>query len=168
MAEVEAQPKWEGKTSAELKSSAQEVWPFLADFCNLDKVFPGIDTCYQVEGVAGQPGLIRYGAGAATDHDETTVKWAKEKLLVMDPIKRCLSYEVLENNMGFKSYVAAMQVVPVTNDDEGCKIEWSFVCDPIEGWGLEDFQSYLESSLQGMAKNIEDSIVATTTATVSV
>ncbi|PRQ27550.1 putative polyketide cyclase/dehydrase, START-like domain-containing protein [Rosa chinensis] len=165
--EGQAQPKWEGKTSAELKSSpAQQVWPFLADFCNLQEVLPGLETCYQVEGVPGQPGLIRYCAGSATDNDETTVKWAKEKLTAIDPIKRCFSYEIVESNMGFKSYVGTIQVVPVVNDDEGCMIEWSFVCDPIEGWRLEDFQSYLESSLQGMAKKIEDALLSSTSATV--
>ncbi|PRQ27551.1 putative polyketide cyclase/dehydrase, START-like domain-containing protein [Rosa chinensis] len=165
--EVQAKPKWEGKTSAELKSSpAQQVWPFLADFCNLHKVFPGLETCYQVEGVPGQPGLIRCCAGLASNNDESTVMWAKEKLIAVDPIKRCFSYQMLENNKGYKSYVATMQVVPVINDDEGCMIEWSFVSDPVEGWGLEEFQSYRESSLQGMAKKIEDALQPSTSATV--
>lgn len=163
--EVQAELKWEGKTSAELKTSPpQEVWPFLADFCNLHRIFPGVETCSQVEGVPGQPGLIRYCAGPATDNDETTVKWVKEKLVAVDPIKRCLSYEVVDSNMGFKSYVATIQVVPVkNNDEEGCVIEWSFVCDPMEGWRGEDFRSYVEATIQGMAKKIEDALLSSST-----
>ncbi|GAU16872.1 hypothetical protein TSUD_368210 [Trifolium subterraneum] len=60
--------------------------------------------------------------------------------------------------MGFKSYVATLKVVPMNGDDEavaGCVIEWGFVCDPIEGWTLQDFNSYIEYCLQFMAKKIE-------------
>ncbi|XVE97592.1 hypothetical protein REPUB_Repub03eG0032700 [Reevesia pubescens] len=61
----EKQPKWEGKaTAAKLKGSkAEQIWPFLEEFCNLDKLFPDVDTCYRVEGIPGQPGLVRYYAG---------------------------------------------------------------------------------------------------------
>ncbi|BFG18525.1 hypothetical protein CerSpe_047990 [Prunus speciosa] len=158
--------KWEGKASADLKgSSAEQVWPLLADFCSLHKWFPNIDTCYQVDGVPGQPGLIRYCARAPIDNDESTIMWAKEKLLSLDPIQRCLSYEIIDSNLGFKSYVAVMQVVPTDGGDGsiGCKIEWSFVCDPIEGWGLNDFRSYLDSSLQLMAEKIMEHTLLSTT-----
>lgn len=62
---------------------------------------------YQVDGVSGQPGPVRY---CKAGRDKTTIKWAKEKLLVIDAIKRRMSYEIVDNNMGFKSYVATMQV----------------------------------------------------------
>ncbi|PRQ27549.1 putative polyketide cyclase/dehydrase, START-like domain-containing protein [Rosa chinensis] len=152
--EEQAQPKWRGKSSAEVNGhAAQEVWPLLADFCNLHKVFPKVETCYQLEGIAGQTGLVRYCAGFASNRDESTIKWAKERLLMIDPIKRCLSYEVIDSNMGFKSYVAIMHVVPI--NDDGSMIEWSFVCDPTEGRKMEDVQSFGESSLQSIAKKIE-------------
>jgi len=161
----ESIPKWEGKVTVEVRNTVEEqVWAVLEDFCNLHKWIP-IDTCYQVEGVQGQPGLIRYCASnikSVAEDDvvaepETTIKWAKEKLLKIDPIKRCLSYEIVENNMGFKSYVATLKVVPNEGDakSEGCGIEWGFVCDPIEGWTLQDFNSYIEYCLQFMAKKIE-------------
>lgn len=152
-----SETKWEGKASAELKgSSAEQVWPPLADFCSLHKCFPTVATCYQVDGFPGQPGLIRYCATAPIGNDEATIQWAKEKLLSIDPIQRRLSYEIIESNLGFKSYVAVMQVVPSNGGDGsiGCRIEWSFVCDPIEGWGLDDFLSYLDSSLQLIAEKI--------------
>ena len=83
----------------------------------------------------------------------TTIKWAKEKILAIDPVQRCLTYEVVENNMGFKSYVATLKVLPIEGD--GCKIEWGFVSDPVEGWSCQGLKSYVESTLQSMAKKIE-------------
>ncbi|KAM1365006.1 hypothetical protein ACFX13_044074 [Malus domestica] len=152
--EDQKQSKWQGNTSAELKrTAAEQAWPALADFCNLHKWFPNLATCRQVEGIPGQPGVIRYCASAPVDNDESSIKWAKEKLLTIDPIQRCLSYEVTESNLGFKSYVSTMQVVAMDGGG-GCKIEWSFVCDPIEGLGLDEFLSYLDSSLQLMGKAI--------------
>ncbi|TKY74535.1 Lachrymatory-factor synthase [Spatholobus suberectus] len=151
-------PKWEGKAVVELASTGAElVWPALEDFCNLHKWIP-IDTCYQVEGLPGQPGLVRYCGsavkGVGDDAAETTtVMWVKEKLLAIDPVRRCLSYEILENNVGFKSYVATLKVLPINGS--GCKIEWGFVSDPVEGWSYQDLKSYVESSLQSMAKKIE-------------
>ncbi|KAL5850500.1 hypothetical protein ACOSQ4_008513 [Xanthoceras sorbifolium] len=171
----ETQPKWEGKASVEIASlKAEQVWSFLADFCNLHKWFPTIDTCYQVEGVAGQPGLIRY-CGSTTqtsssseggkDGDDqksssTTTKWAKEKLLMIDPIQRCFSYEVLDNNIGFKSYVGTFKVLPTNGG--GCVIEWSFVADPVEGLRLEDMAAFGDYCLQFMAKKMEDVLTQTT------
>lgn len=166
----ESNPKWEGKVTVEVGggTGAELVWPVLEDFCNLHKWIP-IDTCYQVEGIQGQPGLTRYCASAirlrgAAEDAEPTIKWAKEKLLTIDPAQRCLSYETLDNNMGFKSYVATLKVLPIiiNNDGDGaeaeaagCKIEWGFVCDPVEGWTFQDLNSYIESCLQFMAKKIE-------------
>ncbi|EOY29780.1 hypothetical protein QUC31_020591 [Theobroma cacao] len=151
----ETQTKWEGKATAELKSStAEQIWPFLEEFCNLDKFFPDVDTCYRVEGTPGQPGLVRYCAGK--------LGWAKEKLLTIDPTNRCLSYEVLEGSFGFKNYVATVKVLPMEGDGKpaGCKIEWSFIADPFEGWRLEDFGSYLDNCLQFVANKLEDAIKA--------
>ncbi|KAK2661278.1 hypothetical protein Ddye_007811 [Dipteronia dyeriana] len=57
---------------------------------------------------------------------------------MIDPIQRCLSYEMLDNTSGFKSYVATIKVLPINGDGKiGCKIEWSFVVDPINGKTLE-------------------------------
>ncbi|KAJ6862514.1 hypothetical protein NC652_039381 [Populus alba x Populus x berolinensis] len=76
--------------------------------------------------------------------EEIKISWAKEKVLVINPIERCISYEIMENNAGFKSYVATIEVLPINGDGQnGCKIEWSFVADPIEGWRLELLHSQL-------------------------
>lgn len=166
----ETQGKWEGKATVELKGpTADQVWPFLEDFCNLQKWLPGVDTCYQVEGELGQPGLVRYcssGTASSDGSHEGKVIWAKEKLIMINPSERCLSYEILENNAGFKSYVATMKAFPINDGDEdgdgqhGCKIEWSFIADPIEGWPLEDFNSYINSSLQFMGQKMEQAVLS--------
>ncbi|XP_061369617.1 lachrymatory-factor synthase-like [Gastrolobium bilobum] len=161
----ECEPKWEGKAIVEVAgTSAELVWPLLEDFCNLHKLIP-LDTCYQVEGIQGQPGLIRYCASSTKGVTSPTIMWVKEKLLTIDPIQRCLSYEVVDNNMGFKSYVSTQKVLPINGDDAnlglGCKIEWGFVSDPVEGWRFQDLNSYIESSLQFMAKKIELSMIST-------
>ncbi|WRX34506.1 Polyketide cyclase/dehydrase - like 10 [Theobroma cacao] len=151
----ETQPKWEGRATAELKgSTAEQIWPFLEDFCNIDKFYPNLDKCYRVEGTPGQPGLVR--------HCATKIGWANEKLLTIDRTNRCLNYEVLENTAGFKNYVATLKVLPTEGDGEpaGCKIEWSFIADPFEGWRLEDLVSHRDYCLQFMAKKMEDAIKA--------
>ncbi|GAV65524.1 Polyketide_cyc2 domain-containing protein [Cephalotus follicularis] len=154
--------KWEGKSVVELTgATADQIWPLFADFCNVHKWYPQLDTCYHVEGVQGRPGLIRYCA-STTDtsfksSDNTTIKWVKERLLTIDPIKRCLSYEVVDNNMGLLSYMATNKVLPVQGRN-GCKIEWSFVADPVPGMSFQDLASYTESSLRFMARKMKESL----------
>ncbi|XP_004501142.1 lachrymatory-factor synthase-like [Cicer arietinum] len=164
MAKEIKQKKWEGKDTVEIRGVDGEiVWHVLEDFCNLHKWIP-IDTCYKIGGIEGQPGLIRYCASAkkgVTKDAEPTIKWFKEKLLKIDPIQRCLSYEIVDNNMGFKNYVAIMKVLPLQingGDDgksEGCMIEWSCVCDPIEGWSLQDLNNYIGSFLKSLGNKIQ-------------
>ncbi|KAJ9183515.1 hypothetical protein P3X46_007358 [Hevea brasiliensis] len=152
----ETGPKWEGKTSVELKgATADQVWPFFEDFCNIHKWFPNLETCYQVEGELGKPGLFRYCAFKPQPSSDgkggNIINWAKEKLIMINPAERFISYEVIENNMGHNSYTATFKVLPVIGDgagvQQGCKIEWSFVCDPIEGWKLQDVNSFRNSTL---------------------
>ncbi|KAL3746776.1 hypothetical protein ACJRO7_015676 [Eucalyptus globulus] len=160
----ETLPRWEGKAIAELKEpTPDQVWPFLADFCNIHKLLPTIDTCHRVDGVPGQPGLVRYCASTTfnNDSDPSKLKWANERLLMIHPSDKCVSYEVLDNNVGFKNYVATVRVMPMEDGDgktNGCIIEWSFVSDPVEGWGLQDLCSYIDFCLQSMAKKIESAI----------
>ncbi|OMO96211.1 Polyketide cyclase/dehydrase [Corchorus capsularis] len=151
--------KWQGKATAELKrSTGEQIWPLLEEFCNLDKFFPSVDTCYRVEGNPGQPGLVRHCKGPGG--------WCNEKLLTIDSTNFCLSYEALENNVGLKNYVATLKVLPVLEGHEdgkpgaaaGCKIELSFVSDPVQlqGMKLEGFVSYIDDCVQFMAKKLED------------
>ncbi|CAL0319253.1 unnamed protein product [Lupinus luteus] len=161
----EANAKWEGKAIAEIAEySAEQVWPYIEDFCNIHKLIPSLDICNKVEGIEGQPGLTRYCAstikGEGDDAEKEIDKWAYEKLLTIDPVQRYLSYEVGENNMGFKSYVATMKVLPTNEDAKvgGCKIEWRFVCDPVEGFGLQNLNAYVDFSVHSIAQKIEAAI----------
>ncbi|XP_011019591.1 PREDICTED: lachrymatory-factor synthase [Populus euphratica] len=168
MAEETPQIKWEGKSIVELKGpTADQIWPLLEDFCNINKWFPSIDVCNHVDGELGKPGLTRYCASKTLStygsYDEAEVRWVKERLLMINPTEKCLSYEVLENNSGFKSYVATMKVLEINGSDageNGCKIEWSFIADPVEGWTLEDFSSFINFCLQSMGKNMEQDVLS--------
>ncbi|KAL3498513.1 hypothetical protein ACH5RR_041245 [Cinchona calisaya] len=156
---AQEQAKWEGKATAKLKGvRAEQVWPLLEDFCSFDKWIPTIDTCHQVEGVKGQPGLVRYCASTPLNTDDESknsmTKWCHEKLIAIDPILRCLIYEVLENNMGIKSYIGTIKLLD-DDDTFGCQIEWSFLADPVDGLSFQDLSSYLNFTLQGMAENME-------------
>ncbi|CAN1784914.1 hypothetical protein LINPERHAP1_LOCUS16702 [Linum perenne] len=112
-----------------------------------------MDTCHQVEGVVGQPGLVRYCASTKKD------SWfCKERLVSIDPGQRCLSYEVLENDAGFGYYVATIRVI---DDEEGgcCRIEWSFVADPLIGWTVDGLREYVGSCLDHMACKIQEAVL---------
>ncbi|CAN4076638.1 unnamed protein product [Withania somnifera] len=151
---------WEGKSIANLKGpKAEQVWPLLEDFFNFHNWLPTIDTCYQVN---DKDGIIRYCASSASppsDGGEEIIKWCHERLLTVDKIGRCLSYEALDNNMGISSYVATFKVLSSEGADEsGCQIEWSFVAAPVDGLTLECFLGYVDSSLQVMAEKIEKAL----------
>ncbi|KAL3844196.1 hypothetical protein ACJIZ3_001599 [Penstemon smallii] len=162
-AQTENKPKWEGKIAAKVeKTTPQQAWTLLEDFCNIHKWLPSIDTCHKVEGVEGRAGLVRYCASTYSGGDggDVVVKWCNEKLIEVDPINKCLSYEVLENNMGLKFYKSTMEVKPTEGGDDvhGCLIEWSFLADPVEGFSFEDLIGYLDLSLQGMVHKMEKTI----------
>ncbi|KZV44520.1 lachrymatory-factor synthase-like [Dorcoceras hygrometricum] len=152
-------PKWEAKSTAKLcKSSVEEVWPLVEDFCSFDKWLPTIDTCHKIEGSNGEPGLVRYCA--ATDGGGGVLRWCHEKLVTIDPSARCLSYQVLENNMGIKGYMSTIKVIPMDGGDglHGCLIEWSFLADPVEGMSFGDMANYLDLGLRAIAENIEKAL----------
>ncbi|CAN8327092.1 unnamed protein product [Cochlearia groenlandica] len=151
--------KWESKHTAKVNGvTADQAWSIVSDFCNIHKWFPTVDTCHRVEGTDGKPGLVRYCA--STNEEEETTKWAKERVVKMDKIERCLCYEILENNVGFRSYVATVKVNEMNGGDEtdGCCIEWSFVSDPVDGWKKEDLESYVEFCLNHMVNKMETNL----------
>ncbi|KAG6706002.1 hypothetical protein I3843_07G198800 [Carya illinoinensis] len=162
-----AQPKWVENLTAELViPTAEEAWPFLEDYCNLHKFAPDvIDTSHHVEGICNQPGLVRYCAATATRVWDGRLQpkqlWVHEKLIKIDPIKKSLSYEVTENNVGIKTLVGTCSAYPISKESkQGCKLQWSFVADPIPGWEQAEFASFIQAMLTSMAKNIEDTITA--------
>ncbi|KAF8008070.1 hypothetical protein BT93_K1909 [Corymbia citriodora subsp. variegata] len=166
-AESQLGPKWEGKLSTRVrKASADQIWSLFMDFFNLHKWFPSLSDCHGIHGRNGEPGCVRYCTGSSLSSRGTKdagksrpVSWSKERLVSIDPVGRSLSYEMVDSNIGFTSYVSTVKIVPANGDGEGgCVIEWSFAVDPVEGWALEDLVRKYEVGLQAMAKKMEDSL----------
>ncbi|KAL8259557.1 hypothetical protein R6Q59_027510 [Mikania micrantha] len=167
MAKETKDAEWEGKYSVEVMGiTANQLWPFLEDFCAIHKWVPGLDSdkCCQLEGAYGEPGLIRHcvfieqsSAALSDETGKVPVKWFNEKLLSMDPVQRTMSYEMIENNLGFKFYVGYVKLFEL---DGGCKIDWSFVSDPVEGMSLEDLRGNLESFVKTVVEGIRKELQA--------
>ncbi|KAF9615503.1 hypothetical protein IFM89_023885 [Coptis chinensis] len=54
----------------------------------------------------------------------------------------------------------SLPTIKVSSEGNGCKIEWSYVTDPLKGWNFEGLVSTISSSLQDMAKNMEEALKA--------
>ncbi|KAJ0083333.1 hypothetical protein Patl1_30045 [Pistacia atlantica] len=77
---------------------------------------------------------------SASNENSPQASWSTERLISVDHVQRSLSYEIVDNNIGFKSYVSTVKIVPEDNEGEnqsGCVIEWGFTVDPMEGWALD-------------------------------
>ncbi|KAI3902293.1 hypothetical protein MKW92_014646 [Papaver armeniacum] len=169
--ETAEEQKWKGKACTNLKDiTAEEIWPFFEDFLSINKWLPGVDACTLVEGVSGEPGCVRYCTGTAVpadgSDDESVISWVKEKLLSIDPVERCISYEVIEGNVGFESYIATIKVFSDSSDQgtqengqSGSMIEWGYIVNPIPGWKSEDLASYIDATLLAMAKRMEEALL---------
>ena len=87
------------------------------------------------------------------------ISWSKERLVAVDEEKMSLSYEIVESNIGFNSYVSTVRISP-DQDNHGCVIEWDFTVDPVQGLRFEDLVNKYEVGLQRMAKKMEDSVIS--------
>ncbi|ESQ50322.1 hypothetical protein EUTSA_v10002295mg [Eutrema salsugineum] len=158
--------KWQAKVSVTLKKAKpNEIWPFFTDFFNFHKWLPTVTTCHGVHGINGELGCIRFCSGSSIRSIgvESTVGWSKEKLVAVDPVERLLTYEIVESNIGFESYVSTVQILPRddSGDAEGCVIEWGFTVDPVGGWSLDDLVKKYEKALGVIAKNMEEALTRT-------
>lgn len=154
--------RWEGKVSEKLRNSTKEqAWPLVKDFFNLHNRFPTLATCYGVHGSNGEPGCIRYCAGSSLPSSDGsgTVSWSKERLVAVDDVERSIKYEMVDGNIGFKSYESTMRVLSDDGGD-GCIVEWSFAVDPVEGLVLEDLVNKYHVGLHLMAQKMEDEIAS--------
>ncbi|TKY58303.1 Lachrymatory-factor synthase [Spatholobus suberectus] len=151
--------RWEGKVSAKLRNTTKEqAWPLVKDFFNLHKRFPTLNTCYGIHGSNGEPGCIRYCVGSSIPSNSSeSVSWSKERLVAVDDVNLSLKYEMVDSNIGFRSYESTIKVL--SNDDSnGCMLEWSFAVDPMEGLVLEDLARKYDVGLQLMAQKMEDEV----------
>jgi len=154
--------RWEGKVSAKLRNTTKEqAWPLVKDFFNLHKRFPSLATCYGVHGSNGEPGCIRFCAGSSipSSNGSGSVSWSKERLVAVHDVDLSLKYEMVDNNIGFRSYESTMRVLS-DDDSNGCLLEWSFAVDPVKGLVLEDLVRKYHVGLQLMALKMEDEIVS--------
>ncbi|XP_022951556.1 lachrymatory-factor synthase [Cucurbita moschata] len=148
--------KWEGRVSEALQgATADQIWPMLKDFFNLHKWFPTLANCYGLSGTNGEVGCVRFCSGfsiPSTDGSGSVVSWSKERLVAVDDERRRIRYEIVDSNIGFKSYVSTIEVV---EGGDGGVIEWSFVVEAVEGLKLEDLVKKFETGLKSMARRME-------------
>lgn len=143
---------------------ASAAWPHVASFCALHRYLPSIDVCELAAGEDGRPGCVRYVASLAPTGEVGS--WAREELLEIDHHARRLAYAVGGNSMGFGRYVATLSVVADADDEEaaaagaGCRLAWSFECEPVQGWTRDGLLGYLDGALKGMAARIEQAASA--------
>ena len=150
--------KWEGKVSTRLRRArAKQIWSLFKDFFNLHKWFSGLETSYGIYGSNGELGCIRYCLGCSIPSSDGCAAWSKEKLIAIDEINLSLSYEIVDSNIGFNSYVSTVRVSPADNGD-GCMIEWSFVVDPVNGLNVEDLVTKYKLGLESMTKKMEEAL----------
>ncbi|KAL7189439.1 hypothetical protein ACSBR1_039144 [Camellia fascicularis] len=95
---------------------------------------------------------------------EVEKKWegrASAKLTDIDRVEQCLSYEFVDNNIGYGSYMATMKLLPFeSSEGEGTEFVWSVVLDPVEGWTLVGLVSYYDSIMQGMTQQMNQALGA--------
>lgn len=167
--EQNSQLKWEAKVTAKLtRASPDQIWGIYTDFFNFHKWYPGLASCRGIHGTNGEVGCIRFCSGfsiSSSSQGTGSGKWSKERLIAIDHSRRCLSYEMVDSNIGFKSYVSTVKIVPWgddgddhEHDQDGCVIEWSFTVDPVEGLQLDEMMKKYEVALQSLVKRIEDVI----------
>ncbi|PIN24703.1 hypothetical protein CDL12_00138 [Handroanthus impetiginosus] len=154
-----SQQKWEAKVSTRLeRARPDQIWPLFEDFFGLHKWFPGLATCHGIHGANGEPGCIRYCSGFGLKSVENTenLSWSEERLVAINRAQMTLTYEIVDCNIGFKSYISTINVV---RGDGGCAaVEWCISLDPVAGWKLEDLVGKYEIGLQLMVKKMEASI----------
>ncbi|KAH6783825.1 hypothetical protein C2S52_008784 [Perilla frutescens var. hirtella] len=161
-----SQEKWHAKICTRLeKVEADQIWPFFQDFFGLHKWFPGLPTCEGIHGANGEIGCIRYCSGfglkQVANNNESSpmnLSWSKERLIAIDHVQKTFTYEIVDCNIGFNSYVSTINVVPVDGDGGGCTVEWWISLDPVEGGTLEDLVVKYDVGLQLMVKKMENAI----------
>ncbi|GAA0183530.1 hypothetical protein LIER_30924 [Lithospermum erythrorhizon] len=144
-----ATENWKINLSAKINGpTADQVWPYIADFCNLYKILPNrISFCDQ--GTEGEPGLTRYSvtiAPSPTNPNATVVTdWVREELVEISVTEKYNVYEMRENTRGVTMMRASVQILP--NGNKGCIYKWDIELAPIGGTTYQFFSDSLEVRL---------------------
>ncbi|GAA0177161.1 hypothetical protein LIER_42126 [Lithospermum erythrorhizon] len=135
-------------------TTADQVWPYIRDYCNLYLIFPS-DNSFCTEGTDGKPGQIRFSTGKipGTQPNSTFIFYTREILIKVDAKKRFLTYEFRENNIGVTFLRATMQVLPAKN---GSTFKWTVVRAPVLGQTYEQFVQGLEGVVSGIVGLIQN------------
>ncbi|GAA0167786.1 hypothetical protein LIER_22644 [Lithospermum erythrorhizon] len=152
---------WRGTAKVHISNlTADQVWPFLEDYCNLYSVFP-VTVSFCVGGVAkNEPGRRRYLVTVVppannTNSTETMVRWEQHSLVEMNSIKRFITFEFVDNNENVEMFKSTMHVV---KRNQGCEIKWSYIVTPTLGYTneavLDDFNWRLRTAAVNMEKAI--------------
>ncbi|GAA0162675.1 hypothetical protein LIER_18714 [Lithospermum erythrorhizon] len=154
---IVATENWKVNLSAKINGpTADEVWPYVADFCNLYKIYPS-SVSFCDKGTEGRPGLFRYSITIAqspsTPNATVVAGWVREELVKISVTKKYVAYEMHENTGGITMLKASMQVVPSGN--KGCTFKWNIEAAPIAGFTYKLFADSFEASLTGMVALIQ-------------
>ncbi|XP_071688452.1 lachrymatory-factor synthase-like [Rutidosis leptorrhynchoides] len=159
--EISSMAKWEGMVSTTLtKANAAQIWPLFIDFFNFHEWFPNLSTCYGVHGTNGEVGCTRYCSGSSLPNEDggiDQVSWSRERLVAVDPNKMSMTYEMVDCNIGYKSYLSTIKIIP--NETDGCVVNWSFSLDQIDGLTREYLVKKYQDGLDQTIKKMEDALV---------
>ncbi|KAK2981505.1 hypothetical protein RJ640_030967 [Escallonia rubra] len=87
----------------------------------------GADSSIMLNLPSKQQGLVRYCTSTLPSDggNAATTLWCHEMLVAVDAAGRRLTYEVVDNNMGFKQYLSTIKLSPIDGDDKpSCEIEF--------------------------------------------
>ncbi|GAA0143040.1 hypothetical protein LIER_03812 [Lithospermum erythrorhizon] len=77
-------------TSSLINATADQVWPYIEDYCNVYQYSP-LDVSFCTTGVPNKPGLIRFltlMGPPPTGGNSTIVLWEKQQLVSINPKKQ--------------------------------------------------------------------------------
>uniref|UniRef100_A0A7N0ZZ77 Lachrymatory factor synthase n=1 Tax=Kalanchoe fedtschenkoi TaxID=63787 RepID=A0A7N0ZZ77_KALFE len=149
--------KWRGSVSSEARrATADQIWSLYKDFFNFHRWFPTLAECSGVHGVNGEVGCVRHCSGSSLPNGSGVEdSWSKERLVAVNEEERTLRYEIVDGNIGFRSYVATVKVAA---RGDGCVVEWGFEVAPVAGLSLEELVQKYEKGLRATVRKMEDDV----------
>ncbi|KAG9152416.1 hypothetical protein Leryth_015819 [Lithospermum erythrorhizon] len=148
-------------TSSLINATADQVWPYIEDYCNVYQYSP-LDVSFCTTGVPNKPGLIRFFTlmgPPPTGGNSTIVLWEKQQLVSINPKKRTLEFTLLANNRRISHYHPTMQVF---RKGTYSQIYWTYTVELGEIYTRETFHAIIEIAASGMVERIQNLIASST------
>ncbi|CAM6127914.1 unnamed protein product [Calypogeia fissa] len=146
--------RWHGALKETINIPADKAWAISGDFCALNKWMKTVDKCETIVGEYNQPGCVRYMVGNSFPRPDGSKSWAKERLLSRDEQNYSFSYEMLDNNFGFKGYICNFTLQDLR--DGTTAVDWAFSVSPIEGRTEEKVAEYMTGVFKKCLRILED------------